>query len=157
MQQANQAYQADDLLTLLTLQLQTEQIDGQHLASLPDTRLNHYNQVLGEQLQVLQQVLQACTEPYRESLGRSRRQLNPAAVDAALTQDITLVQQPPQILAADTAGLRNPATRRAVIDELDLPDASGPVDDAPDAFELMLLMDAFADAAPVPGRRKKQR
>ena len=32
MQQANQAYQADDLLTLLTLQLQSEQIDSLHLA-----------------------------------------------------------------------------------------------------------------------------
>jgi hypothetical protein len=157
MQQANQAYQADDLLTLLTLQLQTEQIDGQHLAGLPDARLNHYNQVLREQLRVLQQELQACTQPYRAILGRTGRQLTPAAVDTALTQDIAVLQQGLQILAADTAGLRNPATRRAVIDELALPDRGGQRDEAPDAFELMRMMDAFASAAPVPGRRQQRR
>lgn len=157
MQQANQAYQADDLLTLLTLQLQTEQIDGQHLAGLTDARLNHYNQVLREQLRVLQQEVQACTEPYRMALGRTGRQLSPASVDAALAQDIAMLQQTLQILAADTAGLRDPATRRAVIAELDLPDAAEQDDDAPDAFELMLMMDAFASAAPVPGRRKQRR
>jgi len=157
MQQANQAYQADDLLTLLTLQLQTEQIDDQHLAGLPDARLNHYNQVLREQLRVLQQEVQACTEPYRMALGRAGRQLSPAAVDVALAQDIAMLQQALQILAADIAGLRDPATRRAVIAELDLPDAAEQDDDAPDAFELMLMMDAFASAAPAPGRRKQRR
>lgn len=157
MQQANQAYQADDLLTLLTLQLQTEQIDGQHLAGLTDARLNHYNQVLREQLRVLQQEVRACTEPYRMALGRTGRQLSPAAVDAALAQDIAMLQQTLQILAADTAGLRDPATRRAVIAELDLPDAAEHDDNAPDAFELMLMMDAFASAAPKPGRRKRRR
>ena len=35
MQQANQAYERNDLLSLLTLQLQIEQIDAQHLAGLP--------------------------------------------------------------------------------------------------------------------------
>lgn len=160
MQQANQAYQAGDLLTLLTLQLQTEQIDGQHLAGLPDVRLNHYNQVLREQLRVLQQEVQACTEPYRMALGRAGRQLSPAAVDAALAQDIAQLQQGLQILAADTAGLRDPATRRAVIAEFDMPDAAEHDDEAPDAFELMLMMDALGAlgrAAPAPGRRKKRR
>lgn len=157
MQQANQAYQADDLLTLLTLQLQTEQIDGQHLAGLPDDRLNHYNQVLREQLRVLQQEVQACTEPYRMALGRAGRQLSPAAVDAALAQDIALLQQGLQILAVDTAGLRDPATRRAVIDGLELPDAAEHGDEEPDAFELLLLMDALSGAAPAPGRRQRRR
>jgi hypothetical protein len=45
-----------------------------------------------------------------------------------------------------------------VIDELDLPDADEAGDEAPDAFELMLMLDAFANAAPAtPGRRKKRR
>ena len=154
MQQANQAYQADDLLTLLTLQLQTEQIDGQHLAGLPDSRLNHYNQVLREQWQLLQHEVQACTEPYRMALGRGGRSLTPAAVDAALAQDIAILQQSLHILATDTQRLRDPAVRRDVIDALDLPDASA---DEPDAFELMRLMDALAGGAAAPGRRKKRR
>ena len=55
MQQANQAYAQNDLLTLLSMQLDLEQIDEQHLAGLPDARLLHYNQVLREQLTALQQ------------------------------------------------------------------------------------------------------
>ncbi len=113
--------------------------------------------MLREQLRVLQQAVQVRTEPYRMTLGRAGRQLSPAAVDAALAQDITMLQQGLQILAADIAGLRDPATCRAVIAELDLPDASEHDDDEPDAFEMMLLMEALGDAAPAPGRRKKRR
>ena len=157
MQQANQAYQADDLLTLLTLQLQTEQIDSLHLAGLPDARLHHYNQVLREQLRVLQQEVQVCAEPYRLALGRAGRQLTPATVDAALAQDIAMLQQSLQIVAADTVALRDPATRRAAIDELDLPELGEQDDEAPDAFEALLLMEALAGAAAFRPARKKGR
>ncbi|NML15016.1 J domain-containing protein [Azohydromonas caseinilytica] len=50
MQQANQAYQSGDLLTLLELQLQVEQIDAGHIAQADPQRLKHYNKVLAEQL-----------------------------------------------------------------------------------------------------------
>ena len=45
-----------------------------------------------------------------------------------------MFQQGLQIMAADTAALRDPATRRAATDELDLPDAGEPDDEAPGAF-----------------------
>lgn len=69
MQQANQAYDRNDLLTLLTLQLDLEQIDSSHLASLPDDRLLHYNQVLKEQLAALVQEVADCASPYLSQLG----------------------------------------------------------------------------------------
>nr|WP_297355217.1 hypothetical protein [uncultured Caldimonas sp.] len=50
MQRVNQAYEAQDLLTLLELQLQIEQIDESHIANAGEQRLKHYNKVLGEQL-----------------------------------------------------------------------------------------------------------
>ena len=53
MQKVNQAYAADDLLTLLELQLQIEQIDASHIAGASAQRLKHYNQVLSEQLSEL--------------------------------------------------------------------------------------------------------
>jgi hypothetical protein len=53
MQQVNQAYAADDLLTLLELQLKIEQIDAGHMAGASAQRLKHYNKVLGEQLDQL--------------------------------------------------------------------------------------------------------
>jgi hypothetical protein len=152
MQQANQAYQRNDLLGLLTMQLDLEQIDGQHLINLPEARLAHYNQVLREQLDLLLQELQACVEPYRMAMGRGHRQLTPAAVEIDLTQEITDLRQCAEAIERDTALLRDPALRRTVINALDLPDAG---DDEPDAFEMMLMMEALADA-PAP-RRKKRR
>lgn len=54
MQRVNQAYEANDLLTLLTLQLEIEQIDAAHLARVTTEQAQHYNRVLGEQLGALQ-------------------------------------------------------------------------------------------------------
>lgn len=50
MQRANQAYEAQDLLALLELQLQVEQIDASHVAGVGEQRLKHYNKVLADQL-----------------------------------------------------------------------------------------------------------
>ncbi len=50
MQKVNQAYAANDLLTLLELQLEIEQVDAGHIASAGAQRLKHYNKVLAEQL-----------------------------------------------------------------------------------------------------------
>ena len=58
MQRVNQAYEAQDLLTLLELQLQIEQIDESHIANAGEQRLKHYNKVLGEQLAELKAEVQ---------------------------------------------------------------------------------------------------
>ncbi|MDP9046215.1 MAG: hypothetical protein M3O01_15550 [Pseudomonadota bacterium] len=54
MQRANQAYGANDLLTLLELQLEIEHIDSAHLATADARRLKHYNRVLSDQIKELQ-------------------------------------------------------------------------------------------------------
>ena len=53
MQKVNQAYAANDLLTLLELQLQIEQVDASHIAGASAQRLKHYNKVLAEQVSEL--------------------------------------------------------------------------------------------------------
>lgn len=50
MQRINGAYEANDLLTLLEMQLQIEQVDTRHIAGASTQRLKHYNKVLAEQL-----------------------------------------------------------------------------------------------------------
>jgi PIN domain nuclease of toxin-antitoxin system len=50
MQKINQAYAANDLLTLLEVQLQIEQVDASHITNASAQRLKHYNKVLAEQL-----------------------------------------------------------------------------------------------------------
>ena len=154
MQQANQAYQADDLLTLLTLQLQTEQIDSLHLAGLPDARLQHYNQVLREQLAALQQQLGECTAQFRVGMGLNRRELTPAVIDNALARDIQELRHFTRLIELDIAQLRDPATRQMAIANIELFDDD---DNDPDAFKATLLMEAFAGAPAFRPPRKKGR
>jgi hypothetical protein len=55
MQRVNQAYDKQDLLTLLELQLEIEHIDQAAINSLNEERLTHYNQILKEQLAELEE------------------------------------------------------------------------------------------------------
>ena len=154
MQQANQAYERQDLLTLLSMQLDLEQIDGQHLANLPEARLAHYNRVLREQLAALQQELGECTAHFRIGMGLNQRELTPAAVDKALARDIEDLRRFVHLIELDIAQLRDPATRRQAIADIELPDLD---DDEPDAVEAMLLMEALAGAPAFSPPRKKGR
>ncbi len=54
MQKVNQAYDKNNLLQLLELQLELEQIDQDHINNVSDERLRHYNKILREQLAELQ-------------------------------------------------------------------------------------------------------
>ena len=54
MQRVNQAYERNDLLALLSLQLEIEQVDAAHLAQQTAARVRQFNHVLAEQLAELQ-------------------------------------------------------------------------------------------------------
>lgn len=54
MQRVNNAYASKDLLTLLTLQLEIEQIDELSLGNMPVNRLQHINKILQEQMEELE-------------------------------------------------------------------------------------------------------
>jgi hypothetical protein len=69
MQRVNQAYERNDLLALLELQLQIEQIDESHLANVSAQRLKHYNKVLGEQLAELKLELERVEIDFRMEFG----------------------------------------------------------------------------------------
>ena len=65
MQRVNRAYESADLLSLLTLQLEIEQIDEDHLATVSLSRLGHYNQILLGQVKKLEQELREVTDRIR--------------------------------------------------------------------------------------------
>jgi hypothetical protein len=69
MQRVNQAYEANDLLALLELQLQIEQIDESHIANASAERLKHYNKVLNEQLAELKAELDRIEMGFRLEFG----------------------------------------------------------------------------------------
>ena len=69
MQRVNQAYEGNDLLALLQLQLQIEQIDESHIAQAGEQRLKHYNKVLAEQLAGLKAEVQHVEMDFRMEFG----------------------------------------------------------------------------------------
>ncbi len=69
MQQANQAYEAGNLLALLELQLQAEQVNAARLASLEPQRLQHYVTVLQDQLAELQAETRRLEAEFRLAVG----------------------------------------------------------------------------------------
>ena len=69
MQKVNQAYGANDLLTLLELQLELEQVDAGHIAGAGAQRVRHYNKVLTEQLSELKAEAEASEAEFRHRFG----------------------------------------------------------------------------------------
>jgi len=89
MQRVNEAYGAGDLLGLLTLQLEIEQIDQDHLASVSSSRLHHYNQVLRNQAKELKDEIAAITDHFRMAMDPPPRRLTMRAVDRDLEGSVT--------------------------------------------------------------------
>jgi hypothetical protein len=59
MQRINQAYAANDLLSLFEIQIEIDQLDPEQIGNLGSQRLRHYNRLLSEQLEQLRSKLQA--------------------------------------------------------------------------------------------------
>ncbi|AYR22689.1 J domain-containing protein [Herbaspirillum rubrisubalbicans] len=69
MQQVNQAYEKNDLLKLLELQLELEHIDQHAINGISTERLKHYNQILKEQLGELDQEVFHVEQQFKQTYG----------------------------------------------------------------------------------------
>ena len=68
MQKVNVAYGNKDLLQLLELQLQVEQIDQTQINNIAEDRLKHYNKILKQQLEQLEQEVQGIEAAWKMRL-----------------------------------------------------------------------------------------
>lgn len=120
MKRANVAYQNNDLLSLLGMQLELAQLDAATLTALPDARLKQFNQVLREQLQTLKLELSERIASYHEMLSAplGTRTKRPSDVDWLINQRIAEIRQMCQLLMQDIAALANPARRRSTIEAM---------------------------------------
>lgn len=111
MQRVNQAYDARDLLTLLTLQIETEQIRAADLTSVPDRRIEHYNQVLAEQCEELSEEVMGYVYRFGmvlpEHLPPDPKIVTPQLVEQLLGQDIQHLRGKIASLEADLVGFRD--------------------------------------------------
>lgn len=137
MQRVNQAYEAGDLLALLELQLAIEQIDPAALAGLAEDRLAHYNLVLQEQLQRLEEEMNEVTAPFVMSLGGRRpREFTPAAVLGGLATGLGELRIAVRQIEADLQAFQDVRVLKSSLRHYRVGRQD---DDDVDALELMLL------------------
>lgn len=152
MQRANQAYERNDLLTLLSLQIEIEQIDPDHLTGVPERRIEHFNQVLKEQLRSLEREVADCVAELMPPSGRGKPP-QPHHLDRVIDAELAGLRQVTARLESDLAGLDDPARRRVVLDHLhgddDIDDLGG------EAGLGLALLAAMAHGAPNAARKRR--
>ena len=93
MQRANSAYEAGDLLALLTLQLQIEQVDIAHAAGIAAAQVKHFNKVLAEQLRELEAEIDGRQYAFCASYGLTTQQrIDPAQLGLLMKEQMRELQ-----------------------------------------------------------------
>jgi len=165
MQRINGAYERRDLLTLLTLQMEVEQISADTIAGLPEKRLGHYNEVLREQLRALKLEIETLIAQLQSAVesGESRPPREPMAFENALTHAIKEVKKFQDAIRARILGLSETATQKAQLDVIASEMDHSHQSDS-NAFDFLNALDeAFADSHPfepsvnAPSRAKTRR
>lgn len=147
MQRVNQAYESNDLLQLLSLQIEIEQIDAEHLAGVPESRLKHYNAVLRDQLASLDAELDTLLAPVAMDMDVWAPTLRVADFEQALKRRSAELRRWCREAEAELESLDDPRRREAWIaalsaeqkrgDRLDFPEHVDDIafsSDLPDPF-----------------------
>lgn len=154
MKRVNQAYQREDLLELLSLQIEVEQIDLDHLAALPEQRLRHYNHVLKEQIRTLEGELDALASPLLQEfdlhIAPDPRCLG--LLDGEFKRRIAAVRRLESQLRDDLAALDDPKRRRLLLDQLAAEQRDADLGATSAAFDVF-----FGEIDRAPSRRPKRR
>jgi hypothetical protein len=102
MQQVNLAYEGNNLLKLLELQLELEQIDQSAIANISEVRLSHYNVILREQVTELDIELHNVEDQFRDQYGIAPfTSLSPSTLPRLLKSDIAETRQHIRQLESD--------------------------------------------------------
>jgi hypothetical protein len=163
MQRVNHAYDEGDLLTLLTLQLELEQIDAAHLAGVSAARIGHYNKVLRGQVRELEQELAGITGHFGLLPGQSPAVVTPATVQHSLKREVAELKRAVKELKAHHAMMQEPTLRkrwlqqyaRELRDEERLDGLLDAFLEAPDVFADEAF-DSFRGAGSAPKRGRKR-
>lgn len=93
MQRANQAYDKNNLLQLLELQLELEHIDQSAINNISEDRLKHYNKILKDQVAELEQEVMHVEGGFRAQFGISPfAAVTPGTILRDLASDIVGLQ-----------------------------------------------------------------
>ncbi|AAO54594.1 J domain-containing protein [Pseudomonas syringae group genomosp. 3] len=93
MQRVNEAYENDNLLALLQMQMEIEQIDQTHIDSISDKRLKHFNRILSEQLRELEDEIHDRKMTIREQfLMDPYEDIKPKTVNGKCAKQIKIIR-----------------------------------------------------------------
>ncbi len=115
MARANAAYEARDLLALLSLQLQIEQVDVAHAATVAASQVKHFNKVLAEQLREIEAEIDGRQMAFCESYGLMIEQrLHPDKLGLVIEDEVRDIEHAGYMLELDRRAVRGdgPAIKR---------------------------------------------
>ena len=129
MKQVTTAYEANELLTLLRLQLELQRIDQSHLENLAEDQLKYYNKLLKEQARELDEALYMEQQDLSSFTGKPYYYTpTPAAMDYDYeAQRASLDRKIRQTEAEVLAFERDPAALKAFLKEYKIPKVGGPM------------------------------
>lgn len=134
MQRVNAAYDKNDLLQLLELQLEIEQIDQEHINNIAEDRLKYFNKILREQLQELQQDIFHLEQSFMMRLQIPPfEQLTPKRLMQHLAHDIQTVKRDIAALKQDLQTFRDLTNLKAWLKGYRIP-KNQDLDDLDDFF-----------------------
>lgn len=111
MARANGAYEAGDLLALLTLQLQIEQVGMAHAAGVAAVQVRHFNKVLSEQLRELEAEVAGRQHAFCAAYGlMTLQRLDPAKLGLLLKDELQDLAAAQARLAHERRVLQGDAT-----------------------------------------------
>jgi hypothetical protein len=103
MQQVNQAYEKNDLLKLLELQLELEHIDQAAINNISEGRLQQYNKILKEQIGELDSELAHVQERFCAQFGLDPfAPLTPRTAERSLSTEIAGIKSHIRLVEVDT-------------------------------------------------------
>ena len=133
MKRVNEAYEKGNLLQLLELQLEVEQIDQDHMATVQPERLKHYIKIFREQLKDLEEELKGLEQDWALRLGLSPWvRFEPDHLLMMLQQDIAGIKMQTAETRMQLNEVGDPGRLKALLKQLKL--QRRPVDDFDDFF-----------------------
>ena len=123
MQRVNEAYDKNNLLQLLELQLELEHIDQRAINHISEARLTHYNQILKDQVRELDRQIHRVETAFRYTYGYQRfGALPPDAVLQKLDAYITALHQHVRNIEQDLAAFDDIRNLRRMLKSRAAPD-----------------------------------
>ncbi|WP_428654083.1 hypothetical protein [Runella sp.] len=126
MQRVTQAYEKNDLMALLRLQLEFERIDQSHIESLAETHLKYYNKILREQTKELEMEYEDLQFQAQAISGQAAYMIsNPFGLEFAFNQQVSEYKKTVKHLKKDLKDLQNDEVVRAFLKSYTIPKNDG--------------------------------